>query len=55
MDYLQGYIVYRDGVAITGVINQLNYLDTDVNNAQWYEYYLVAVYEHGESDPTFCN
>jgi hypothetical protein len=54
MDYLLGYKVYRDGVQISNVIDMLYYTDSDVNNAQWYEYYVVAVYEHGESDPTFA-
>lgn len=46
---LQGYRVYRNDVAITGVINALTYTDTNIANMNIYTYQLVAVYNIGIS------
>ena len=49
----QGYNVYRDDVMInTALVTLTEYEDTDVVNGVTYEYYVTAVYDTGESDPS---
>lgn len=48
-----GYNVYRDEVVINDeLITETSYEDTDVVNGTTYVYYVTAVYEEGESDPS---
>ncbi len=51
---LDGYIVYRDDVAITPTpIDETTFTDVNVNNGTSYEYWVTARYsEGGESDTT---
>jgi len=50
-DFL-GYNVYRDNVQVnTGIVTELSYLDTGLSLGI-YEYYVTAVYDEDESDPT---
>ena len=49
---LLGYIVYRDEVAITDTIAALSYLDEGLQNGVTYSYYVTAVYNDGESNPS---
>jgi len=50
---VQGYKVYRDGVAITGTISALTYQDNTAQNGQAYQYSVTALYQNptGESAP----
>ncbi|MDZ4182095.1 MAG: fibronectin type III domain-containing protein, partial [Candidatus Cloacimonadaceae bacterium] len=45
-----GYKVYRDGVLITQTMS-LSYADNNLSNGT-YQYYVTAIYDSGESDPT---
>ena len=51
---LSGYKVYRNGTAITEVITNLNFTDTELVNGTEYTYYVTAIYSSpdGESDPS---
>jgi len=50
---LEGYNVYRDGVVInTELVLVTEYEDTDVESGDTYEYYVTAVYDEGESEPS---
>jgi len=50
---LQGYKVYRDGVEIAEILNpnELIYDDMALNGGT-YEYWVTAIYDGGESDPS---
>lgn len=49
---LLGYNVYRNEVKINdAIVTGLEYLDTDLEIAS-YEYYVTAVYDEGESEPS---
>lgn len=49
---LLGYNVYRDGTMInTSLVTDLTYLDMDLPIG-YYEYYVTAFYDEGESDPS---
>ena len=49
-----GYIVYRDNIEITEIIDELSYNDTDIQNEVVYTYYVTAIYTDpdGESAPS---
>jgi len=50
---LEGYNVYRDGDMINAaLVTELEYTDTDVENGITYSYYVTAVYDEGESNPS---
>jgi len=50
---LLGYNLYRDDVMInTNLLTDTEYEDTDVENDVTYVYYVTAVYDEGESDPS---
>ena len=49
---LQGYRVYRNNNAITNVITETSYIDTNVQNDVDYTYYVTAVYADYETSPT---
>jgi hypothetical protein len=50
---LLGYNVYRDEVMINPeTVLETEYEDSDVINGEIYEYYVTALYEEGESEPT---
>lgn len=46
-----GYNVYRNDEMIAGPIAETSYTDTDLENGT-YTYYVTAVYDSGESDPS---
>ncbi len=49
---LMGYNVYRDGVKLnTAIVETQEYTDTDLP-VNTFEYYVTAVYDAGESDPS---
>lgn len=48
---LQGYNVYRNDVKIASTIPETQYLDENLP-AGYYEYYVTAVYDEGESTPS---
>jgi hypothetical protein len=45
------YNIYRDGTVI-GTSTETSYTDTGYGNEGVYEYYVTAVYDEGESDPS---
>ncbi len=46
----EGYNIYRDGELVNQqIVNETNYEDTDLNNNQFYIYFVTAVYEDHES------
>jgi len=51
-DGFTGYKVYRDNVAISEVIADVTYNDSDVTHSTSYTYYVTAVYRFGESEPS---
>ncbi len=50
---LLGYNVYRDGTMINlETVLETVYEDTEVVNGQTYQYFVTAIYDEGESDPS---
>jgi hypothetical protein len=50
---LIGYNVYRDDIIMNqNIVTELEYEDSEVVNGTTYQYYITALYDEGESDPS---
>jgi hypothetical protein len=55
VEYLRGFKIYRNDVFLTSILlsdEEPHYFDNDVTNGTKYKYFVTALYENGESEPS---